>query len=159
MYRMNRNGNGGELEPYTLQGRSAGLELGLCLPLLAHIRLVVEVEEHGEHEDVLDEADEGHKRRKLAGIPYNDQQEVEGEVAKLEQLQLRDLLLPPQDVLQGPQGGGVVVRVHHAVHQKVDHAQHSAVGAAQEGHEDGHAEDHAAVVVNVQEAHLRVLLA
>lgn len=45
------------------------------------------------------------------------------------------------------------------MHQEIDYTQHAAVWSTQEGHEDGHAEDHAAMVIHVQEAHLRVLLA
>jgi len=138
---------------------SAGFQLGLRrFPLLAHVGFVIEVEEHGEHEDVLDESDEGDEDGELAWVPDYNEQEMAGEVAELHQLELRDPLFPPQKVLHGAQGGGIVVGIHHRVHQEIDDPQHGAVRAAQKGHEDGHPEDHAAVVVYMQEAHLRVLL-
>lgn len=90
-----------ELEPhFQRQYSSAGFQLVLRrFALFAYVGLVVEVEEHGEHEDVLNEADEGDEHGKLTRIPDNNEQEMKGEVAKLHQLQLCNPLLPPQKIL------------------------------------------------------------
>lgn len=133
---------------------------GLCCRLgLAYVGLVVEVEEHGEHENVLYEANERYQDWELAGIPHDYEQEVQSQEAKLQQLQLGDVTLPPEQVLHGAQRAGKVVGVHDRVHEQIDHAQHGAVRARQEGHIDVDAEDHAGMMIHVQEAHLRVLLA
>lgn len=68
-----------------------------------HVGFIIEIEEHREHEEVLNEARECNQLRMMAGIMYQHLQEMQGQVTELDQLQLGDVSLPPDDAFTGPQ--------------------------------------------------------
>lgn len=67
----------------------------------AHICLVIEIKEHGKHEDVLREPNECYENWELAGIAQYDEQKVQCQIAELQQLHCGYITLPPEQLLAG----------------------------------------------------------
>lgn len=130
----------------------------LLLLLLVEVALIIEVTE----ED--DEGDTVAKHHHVHGVGEVALCEqvvacVQEEQQKLQQLQGREVSLPPQVLLHvRADGSQPVVRIHHDVDEGVDQADEERLSTSHILDSRPPVEDHGAVVVNMKESHLVALL-
>ena len=86
---------------------------------------------------------------------------MDDEDRELRHLELRDVLLPPDRLLQlGLEGREEVVGIHHHVHEAIDDAERRGLAAAHHKLDVNiNADHHYGVMVDVQKRHLVVLFA
>jgi hypothetical protein len=127
---------------------------------LFYISFIVEIGEENEHKHVLRQANERYDRWEFTVGCQQGQGKVNAQDHELQQLDLCDVLLPPQRLLQlWLKGGEEVVRVHDDVNETVDDEQQSGMRCVQVFVVDPRRQHHAGMVVSVQERYLVVLLA
>lgn len=117
--------------------------------------------------EVTEEDDEGEAVRKhkqvhgLGEVALCEQvvARVYQEQQELQQLQGREVSLPPQVLLHvRADGSQAVVKIHHNVYEAVDHADEVRVSAGHILDSCPPVKDHGAVVVDMKEGHLTALL-
>lgn len=130
----------------------------LFLLLLLEVALVIEVTEEDDESDAVTEHQHVHGVGEVA-LCEQVVARVQEEQQELQQLEGRDVSLPPQILLHvRAEGSQAIVRIHHHVNEGVDQADEERLSSGHVLDSQPPVEDHCGVVVNMEESHLVVLL-
>lgn len=137
-------GDGGSVQPFVR-------------PLLADVGLLVEVVEEVVEEDGVGEDDDDRPFGVVAVAPEQLEEVVESQ-AELDQLKRREVLLPPEVLLQArPHGGEHIIRVHDDVNEAVYEANKGSVATRVVFDRAPRYHRHSRVMVEVEKGYLLLL--